>query len=50
MESKKIEKIKKFLKKKLKNSLLNITWEEDGLKVKIIFIIFLYYFLYTLYI
>ena len=38
----KIKKIKKFLKKNIKYSLINITWEEDGLKVKIILIFFLY--------
>jgi hypothetical protein len=38
MEEKKIKKIKKFFKKNIKNSLLNVTWEEDGLKVKILFI------------
>jgi hypothetical protein len=38
MEEKKIKKIKKFFKKNIKNSLLNITWEEDGMKVKILFI------------
>jgi hypothetical protein len=38
MEKKKIKKIKKFFKKNIKNSLLNVTWEEDGLKVKILFI------------
>ena len=38
----KIKKIKKFLKKKIKYFLNDITWEEDGLKVKIILIFFLY--------
>ena len=38
MEEKKIKKIKKFFKKNIKNSLSNVTWEEDGLKVKILFI------------
>ena len=38
----KIKKIKKFLKKNIKNSLIDISWEEDGLKVKIILIFFLY--------
>jgi hypothetical protein len=38
----KIKKIKKFLKKNIKYSLIDITWEEDGLKVKIILIFFLY--------
>jgi hypothetical protein len=38
MEEIKIKKIKKFFKKNIKNSLLNVTWEEDGLKVKILFI------------
>jgi hypothetical protein len=34
----KIKKIKKFLKK----TLIDISWEKDGLKVKIILIFFLY--------
>ena len=38
----KIKKIKKFLKKNIKYFLIDITWEEDGLKVKIILIFFLY--------
>ena len=38
MEEKKIKKIKKFFKKNIKNSLLNITCEEDVMKVKILFI------------
>jgi hypothetical protein len=38
MDSKKIKKIKNFLKVHIKNSLLNISWDKDGTKVKIIFI------------
>jgi hypothetical protein len=38
MDAKKIKKIKKFLKDHIKNSLINISWDKDGTKVKIIFI------------